>query len=187
MDMNFFYDKYLAALSNALNSIDSSKVKILYDQIMKTKVKNGKLLIFGNGANMSNASHFATDMTKNGKIKTMVFSDANLITCFSNDYGFEKWVSKAIEYYADKKDIVILLSASGKSKNLINAANFCKKKKIQLITITGFDKKNKLSKLGNINIWINSKSYNLVEIAQMTILLSIVDKKIGKLVYSSKM
>ena len=102
-------------------------------------------------------------------------------------HGFEKWVLKAIEYYADKKDMVILLSASGKSKNLINAANFCKKKKIKLITITGFDKKNKLSKLGNINIWINSKSYNLVEIAQMTILLSIVDKKIGKLVYSSKM
>ena len=72
-------------------------------------------------------------------------------------------------------------------KNLINAANFCKKKKIKLITITGFDKKNKLSKLGNINIWINSKSYNLVEIAQMTILLSIIDNKIGKLVYSSKM
>ena len=70
MDMNLFYDKYLKALSKALNSIDSSMVKILYDQIIKTKVKNGKLLIFGNGASMSNASHFATDMTKNGKIKT---------------------------------------------------------------------------------------------------------------------
>ena len=72
MDMNLFYDKYLKALSKALKSIDSSKVKILYDQIMKTKAKNGKLLIFGNGANMSNASHFATDMTKNGKIKTRI-------------------------------------------------------------------------------------------------------------------
>ena len=91
---------------------------------MKTKAKNGKLLIFGNGANMSNASHFGTDMTKNGKINTMIFSDANLITCFANDYGFEKWVAKAIEYYADKQDMVILLSASGKSKESYKCSKF---------------------------------------------------------------
>ena len=155
--MKFFYNNYLDILFKTLSSVKSKKVKAFYELILKTKNKKGKLLIFGNGANMSNASHFATDMTKNGKIKTIVFSDGNLITCFANDYGFERWISKAIEYYAQKKDLIILLSASGESKNLTNAADYCKKKKIKLVTVTGFNKNNKLSKKGDLNIWINSR------------------------------
>ena len=93
------------------------------------KSKKGKILIFGNGANISNSSHFATDMTKNGKINVQVFNDPNLITCFANDYGFDNWIKKTIEYYGNKNDLIILLSASGESKNLINAAKYCKKKK----------------------------------------------------------
>ena len=68
---------------------------------------------------------------------------------------------------------------------MINAANFCKQKKIKLITITGAKKNNLLSQKGNINYWINSKAYNIVEVVQMTILASIVDKIIGKSEYSS--
>ena len=83
--------------------------------------------------------------------------------------------------------MVILLSVSGESKNLINAASLCKKKKINLITITGAKKKNSLSKKGIINYWINSKAYNIVETVQMLILVSIVDKIIGRSEYSSSL
>ena len=76
---------------------------------------------------------------------------------------------------------------SGESKNLINAASFCKKKKIKLITITGATKNNSLSKKGTINYWINSKAYNIVETVQMAILASIVDRIIGKSEYSSNL
>ena len=82
----------------------------------------------------------STDLTKNAKIKSMSFNDANLITCFANDYGYENWLKAAIKYYVKANDLVVLLSVSGKSKNLINAANFCKKKKIKFITITGAKK-----------------------------------------------
>ena len=139
----------------------------------------------GNGGNASTASHMSTDLTKNAKIKSMSFNDVNLITCFSNDYGYENWLKAAIKYYTKPNDLIVLLSVSGESKNLINAANFFKKKKIKLITITGAKKNNLLSQKGNINYWINSKAYNIVEVVQMTILASIVDKIIGKSEYSS--
>ena len=106
---------------------------------------------------------------------------------FCYDYGYENWLKAAIKYYVKANDLVVLLSVSGKSKNLVNAANFCKKKKIKLITITGAKKNNPLSQKGIINYWINSKAYNIVETLQMAILASIVDRIIGKSEYSSNL
>ena len=184
---NTFFNNYFLKISKLLNSINFKELDQIYDLILKTSKKKGKILIFGNGANISTSAHFATDMTKNGKIKTMVFNDPNLITCFSNDYGFDQWIKKTIEYYGSKKDLIILLSASGESKNLVNAARYCKKKKIKYVSISGFKKNNSLSRYSKINLWINSKSYNQVEIIQMIILLSFVDKKIGSLTYKSNL
>jgi len=109
------------------------------------------------------------------------FNEADLLTCFSNDYGYEKWVEKAIEFYADKGDALILISASGESDNMLNAANSAKKVGIKkIITLTGNNKNNSLSKLGDINFWIDSKSYNHVENIHQILLLSLVDLIIGK-------
>ena len=83
--------------------------------------------------------------------------------------------------------LIILLSVSGESQNLVNAAKYCKKKKINCISVSGFKRNNSLSRYTKISLWINSKSYNLVEIIQMIILLSFVDKKIGSLTYKSNL
>ena len=74
------------------------------------------------------SSHFSVDLTKNAKVKATNFNEADLITCFSNDYGYEKWMEKAIQYYCEKGDILILVSSSGQSKNIINVAKYFKKK-----------------------------------------------------------
>ena len=182
----FFFKKYFDVLNQLIGKIETKDVSNLYKLILK-KSKKGKILVFGNGANISNSAHFATDMTKNGKVNVQVFNDPNLITCFSNDYGFENWIKKTIEYYGNANDLVILLSASGESKNLINAAKYCKSKKIHTASICGFKKNNSLSKFCELNLWINSKSYNLIEICQISILSSIIDKKIGKLNYKSNL
>ena len=179
-----FFKNYFDILNSLLNKIKKKDISYLYNLVLK-KSKKGKILIFGNGANISNSSHFATDMTKNGKINVQVFNDPNLITCFANDYGFDNWIKKTIEYYGNKNDLIILLSASGESKNLLNAAKFCKKEKIHVVSITGFKKNNSLSKCCNFNLWIDSNSYNLIEICQTSILSSLVDKKIVKLNYKS--
>ena len=107
-----------------------------------------------------------------------------MLTCFSNDYGYDKWVEKAIEFYSDEGDILILISSSGSSKNMINAANYAKKNKIKsIITLTGHKEDNPLKKLGDINFWVNSAAYNHVENIHQIILLSLVDLIIGKSEY----
>ena len=82
---------------------------------------------------------------------------------------------KALSFNADKGDILISISSSGNSKNIINGAKFAKKIGCKVITLTGFDKKNKVRKIGNVNLWLNSKNYNIIEMTHHIWLLSIVD------------
>jgi len=143
-------------------------------------------LIFGNGGSSAIASHVSVDLTKNARIKAINFNEADLITCFSNDYGYERWIEKAIDFYADYKDIIVLISSSGRSKNMINACKAAKRKRIKVVSFTGHSRNNPLSKKGNLNLWVNSKAYNFVENTHQIWLLAICDLIIGKREYSAK-
>ena len=72
-------------------------------------------MIFGNGGSAAIASHFSVDLTKNSKIRCVNFNESSLLTCFSNDYGYENWIKKVLEFYANPKDLIILISASKQS------------------------------------------------------------------------
>ena len=171
------FDHYLKDYLSILDGINKIHLEKILKKIKSyNKSNSGKIWIFGNGGSHATSSHIATDFTKNTKIKMLTISDADQITCFSNDYGYENWISTALKKYSSKKDLVILVSSSGNSQNMVNAAKYCKKNKIFLITLTGFDKKNKLNPYGNLSLWIDSKSYNFVELAHLQILTYIVDK-----------
>lgn len=119
-------------------------------------------------------------MTKNAKVRAINFNETDLITCFSNDYGYENWVAKSLEFYADKGDLLILISCSGNSKNLIKANKYAIKNKIKIVTLTGCQKSNLLNKQKNdLKFWLDSKNYNHIEIIHHLMLLSIVDKIIS--------
>ena len=171
-----FLKKYYTQFNNLLD--DKSyfkKLVIIKDKILEVKKKKKKVIIFGNGGSAAIASHFSVDLTKIAKVRCVNFNEYDLITCFANDYGYENWMKMAINFYLDKGDILILVSSSGSSKNVLKAANFAKKKGIYLITFTGFKKNNPLTKKGKINIWVNSKVYNHVENIHQIQLLSIAD------------
>ena len=181
-----FIQKYLEDFSNLVkpNKDISEKIIKVKNILIETNKKNKKIMIFGNGGSAAIASHFSVDLTKNAKVRCFNFNEADLITCFANDYGYEKWVEKAISFYGDEGDILIVISASGKSKNIINGCEEAKKKRFSnIITFTGIKKNNPVSKLGNINFWANSKAYNFVENIHQVWLLSIVDLIIGKREY----
>ena len=131
------------------------------------------------------ASHVAVDFTKQGNIRTVNFNEADLITCFANDYGYDHWVEKAIEFYGDEGDVVILISSSGNSMNIVNAAIDAKKLGMSVVTFTGFNKGNKLKQEGEINLWVDSKAYNIVEMTHHIWLLAIVDMIIGSAEYTA--
>ena len=186
MDKNKFLTSYL----NDFSDLVKPDKKII-DQLLEVAAllhevhtQKKKVLIFGNGGSAAISSHFSVDLTKNAGLRCINCNEADLITCFANDYGFERWVEKAVDFYADQNDVLILISSSGKSKNMINACKSARNKKIsKIITFTGHDKDNPLSKLGDISFWINSKAYNFVENTHQIWLLTICDLIIGKREY----
>ena len=185
-----FLDKYFDDFNKLIN-LNSNEIKRklvnLKKNLITTKKKRKKILIFGNGGSAAIASHFSVDLTKNAKIRCTNYNESDLITCFSNDYGYERWVEMAIKYYGNKGDVLIVISSSGKSKNIINGCIAAKKKKfLKIITLTGHSINNPVKKLGDINLWVNSKAYNYIENIHQFWLLSLVDLVIGKKNYLPK-
>ena len=121
-----FFKIHSEKFKKIISNLDYKKIEIL-NKIIKSKKKN-KIHIFGNGAGASIASHFANDLTNSSNYRVYSYDNSSQITCLSNDYKYSNWVKKIIEYYADKKDLIILISASGESRNMIEAARFCKRK-----------------------------------------------------------
>jgi len=118
-----FINQYIDAINN---DIDIDLLSQSADLIKETKKKGGKIILAGNGGSAAMASHVAVDFTKNASIRAINFNESDLITCFANDYGYENWVKQALNFYADENDLVILISSSGNSMNMVNAANYCK-------------------------------------------------------------
>ena len=120
--MASFFDNYFQLIDDGNRSIDQSKLKLISDMILRVKESGGKIFIIGNGGSAAIANHAAVDFTKAANITATTFNESSLLTCFANDYGYEYWTEKAIEFYAKKNDLIILISSSGESKNIINGA-----------------------------------------------------------------
>ena len=122
------------------------------------------------------ASHVAVDLTKAARVRAINFNEADLITCFGNDYGYENWMAKALEFYSDRGDLVVIISSSGESQNVVVGARAARELGLQVVTLSGFDTSNRLRKLGDLNLWVNSESYNVVETTHQSWLLAVVDR-----------
>ena len=172
---NAFFNKYFDNVSRCVNSLDSCLLHNIVDLILDAHAKGAKIIFVGNGGSAAMASHLSVDFTKASQIRAINFNEADLITCFSNDYGYENWVSRALEAYADKNDVVVLISSSGKSLNIINGLLQARKMNLSVVTFSGFKNDNPLRQLGDINIWCDSDNYNVVEMTHHVWLVSIVD------------
>lgn len=137
----------------------------------------GKLIFIGNGGSASIASHMAIDYAKNGGIRAIAFNDASLLTCLSNDYGYDAGFVKALDLYAEEGDILIAISSSGESKNIVNAADHAKQKGCIIYTFSGFAENNLLRMIGDLNFYAPTKKgeYGFTEIVHLTVLHSILD------------
>lgn len=154
---------------------------IAVKQILVTSSgKGNKTIIIGNGGSAAIASHVSVDLVKNTGVRAINFNEADLITCLSNDFGYERWVEKAIDFYGNPGDVLIAISSSGQSKNILNGCKAARNKKFSsVISLSGFSPDNPLRKQGDINLWIDSKAYNFVENIHQLWLLAMVDLIIG--------
>ena len=188
MNPKEFLISYLNDFSNLVkpneNIID--QLEKVVNLLKAVHDKGNKALIFGNGGSAAIASHFSVDLTKNAGLRCVNFNEADLITCFANDYGFERWVEKAVDFYGDKGDLLIVISSSGSSENMLNGVKAARNGNFRaIVTLSGFAAANSLRQLGDINLWVDSKAYNFVENIHQVWLLAIVDLLIGSREYSA--
>jgi len=185
MDDNSFLKDYFEQFERGVNSPGIFEtIKELRDALAKVKDTNKKVILAGNGASASMASHYALDYTKQGGVRSMAFNDAAFLTAYGNDYGYDLWVAKAIEHHGDAGDLAILISSSGRSPNMVKAAETAKEMGLTVATFTGFAPDNPLKSLGEVNLWLESRAYNIIEAAHSFWLAAACDLLIGKSEYS---
>lgn len=139
--------------------------------------EHGNCLYFiGNGGSAGIAVHMAADFQKTGNFRTRTFYDPSLITCMANDYGYEHVFSKPLELYAQPGDVLVAISSSGNSVNIINAAEAAKICHCKVVTLTGFSADNKLKSIGDLNIHVPSFEYGIVESIHNLMLQQVMDE-----------
>jgi D-sedoheptulose 7-phosphate isomerase len=171
-----FFKLYFSTLAGALQQVSIEDLDRSVAMIREVPINRKKVILAGNGGSAAMASHVAVDLTKAAGIRAINFNEADLLTCFSNDFGYEHWVEKALDFYADKDDLVVLISSSGQSQNILKGAIKAKELGLSLITLTGFRTDNPVRNIGDVNFWVDSTEYNIVEMTHHVWLLSIVDK-----------
>jgi len=134
-----------------------------------------KLLFIGNGASAAVSSHQATDFWKNAGIRAMAFNDISGLTCISNDFGYEHVFEKPIEMFAEPADVLVAISSSGQSENILRGVSSAAQRDVKVITLSGFERTNPLRELGLINFYVPSPHYGHVEILHLSICHCILD------------
>lgn len=143
--------------------------------LLNTQKSGGITYIIGNGGSAGIASHFCNDLIKVLKIPANTLVDSNVLTCLANDFGYENSYSEALKVNLKKEDLLIAISSSGSSLNIINAAKVANEKNAKIITFSGFDSANSLRRLGDLNFWLDRKDYGLVEMGHFFILHTLID------------
>jgi D-sedoheptulose 7-phosphate isomerase len=144
--------------------------------IQGTSTTGGKIYVIGNGGSAAIASHAVTDFVNNNGLRATTLHEPALLTCLTNDYGYETAFARLVERMAEKIDVLVAISSSGRSANILNAAEKMRTIGGTVFTLSGFDLDNSLRNMGNVNIWVNSHNYGLVETVHGFILHHLADR-----------
>jgi D-sedoheptulose 7-phosphate isomerase len=140
---------------------------------------DNKIMFVGNGGSAGIASHLATDFSKNGNLRSMAFNDASALTCLGNDLGYENVFAKQIEFHARAGDLLIAISSSGRSANILAAVKAARARNCKVVTYSGFTEDNDLRRSGDINFFVQSREYGFVEVAHLALCHAVLDIDMG--------
>jgi D-sedoheptulose 7-phosphate isomerase len=145
-------------------------------------IREGRGIFFiGNGASASMASHFAADLGKNGNLRTYTFTDLSLITALANDTSYENVFTDPIRRYMEPRDLLVAISSSGNSPNIVNAVRMALERGSSVVTISGMRLDNAIRSMGLLNVHVPAPEYGLAESAHAAILHYWVDSCIEKI------
>ena len=150
------------------NSLDCERgIQKNLGMLESLRDRGGNLFLVGNGGSAGVVSHILTDFINVNKLNARTLHESSLLSCMSNDYGYENSFSEPLSTLAREKDLLIAVSSSGRSLNIHNAVKSVKKAGGEAITLSGFGEDNPLRSMGNLNVWLDSTNYGLVEIGHL--------------------
>ncbi|QVL57850.1 MAG: SIS domain-containing protein [Simkaniaceae bacterium] len=179
------FTKRFSELSEVINKgiYSSSDREINQDQalqlfhsfLLQTQGNDGTVFVVGNGGSAGIASHFSIDLLNALKIPSQTLYDSNAMTCISNDYGYDQVFSRPLGLLLKRNDLLVCVSSSGNSQNILNAASIAKSKDVPIITLSGFEPHNALRSVGDLNFYLPIIDYGLVEMGHFFLLHTIID------------
>jgi len=167
---NKFYNEYF----------EGEEFKESFSKGMQLLENRKRIFFIGNGGSNSICSHMMEDYAKIARFQSFTFSDPVFITCYSNDYGYENAMKEWLEVYFEKGDLLIAISSSGNSPNILNAVDKAYEKGGDVLTLSGFKPYNKLRQKGDVNYFLEIENYGVVECFHQVILHSMLDEYANK-------
>ena len=167
---NRYFESIYEGLKKTLYFENSKKIKNedffkkIKNLLIHLRDNNNKIYFFGNGASAAFANHMALDFSKNGGILARSLSDSALLTALSNDYSYEKaWIEYLKIEGVKKDDLIVTISSSGNSSNIISLLEYCRTNKLKSLSFSGLKNNNKSISLSNYSLYVPMKTYGIVE------------------------
>lgn len=155
-------------------------VDIWVEKTKEIKDKDKTLFFIGNGASAAMSAHMSADANKNGKLKSLCFNESSILTAISNDISYDEIFAFNIDKFAQKGDVLVTISSSGNSPNVIRAIEVAKEKGVYVITLSGLKESNNSRKMGDLNVYVPAKTYGIVEVLHQAILHFWLDMYLDK-------
>jgi len=173
--MNGWITGYLNAQKAALDSIPVDAIAQLIDRFRRALMEDRQIFVFGNGGSAANASHFATDLGKGSsdkigkRFRILSLNDnVSWMTALGNDYAYEDVFVRQLMNYARPGDVVLAMSVSGSSPNIVKAVEWAQRNQLQTVALVG-GQRGRLAELAQQAIVINDTHYGRVEDCHMGI------------------
>jgi D-sedoheptulose 7-phosphate isomerase len=149
------------------------------DTARDTHASGNKIMFVGNGGSAGITSHMAIDFSKCGGVRAIAFNDPASLTCLGNDLGYENIFAQPVSMHGRAGDLLIAISSSGRSPNILNAVTAARENQCRVMTLSGFEPNNPLRAMGDMNLYVPSKSYGFVEITHLALLHTVLDLRDG--------
>jgi len=190
--MRELLDRWIGSLANAMRAAevtDLTSKKLTLESGCEWVRKaaheahnaGNKIIFIGNGGSAGIASHLAIDFSKNGGLRALAFNDPSALTCLGNDLGYENVFAKQLEFHARPGDLLIAISSSGMSPNILGAVKEARTRGCKVVTYSGFGESNALRRTGDVNFYVRGqdKEYGFVEVAHLALCHAVLDIDMG--------
>jgi len=190
MQMGSRAERYFETLSRLIQNTEVTdnlgrrlRLEDAFDNVAATARSThdlgNKIMFIGNGGSAGIASHLAIDFCKNGALRSLAFNDPSALTCLGNDLGYHSVFAKQLDFHARAGDLLVAISSSGQSPNILAAVAMARKRQVGVVTFSGFNESNEVRRAGDVNFYVRSNEYGFVEIAHLSLCHAILDLDMG--------